>query len=325
MPIPYILTNHPGSDRSETWAKLTHQFVSNSPFPWTLLKSFLHAWGLFRLRSDYKVVVLGGTSKGDIFYLILQRLWPFKSRPIIKIECLWYESSRFKQFFKRNLFRFLDKAVDRYVVYASREIDDYARVFSLPHEKFIFMPYHTTVDLNTLTVKKGNYLFSGGNFGRDYSTLAKAVEGLDLKVIIACTSSQALKGIRYPENVSIVGVSHQEFMRLMAESGINVVSLLEGLLHAGGQQTILNAMAMGKPVIVTDPEGAKDYIENGVDGILVPPSDPDRLRSAILRIHNDPDLAMRLGRAAKRKAMKWDTETFLSAIAKLAQEAIHRT
>ncbi len=324
MSNPNILTNHPGRDKSETWAKLTHCPVSKSTLSRNILNSFLIAWGLFRLRSSYRVVVLGGGAQVDMFYMILQRLWPFNSRPIVKIDCLWYESSPLKQFFKRRIFRWLDKVVNRYVVWASREVSDYARVFGLPREKFVFIPYHTTVDFNAITVRNGDYLFSGGNFARNYSTLAKAVEGLDLRVIIACTNSKALNAVRFPSNVDVVGVNHQEFMQLIAGSGINVVSLSGGLLHSGGQQTFLNAMTMGKPVIVTDPEGANDYIEDGVDGILVPPSDPERLRSAILKLHHHHDFAMRLGQAARKKALRLDTEANLAAIAKLAREVIHK-
>ena len=319
MSVPCILTNHPGRGKSKTWSKLTHCPVFESTLSRNILSRFLVAWALFRLRSGYRVVVLGGGAQIDIFYMILQRLWPFNSRPIVKIDCLWYESSPLKQFFKRCLFKWLDKVVNRYVVWASREINDYARAFGLPLGKFSFIPYHTTPDFNASTVRNGDYLFSGGNFARDYSSLARAVKGLDLKVIVACTNSKALNAISFPSNVDVVGVNHQEFMQLMAGSGINVVSLAGGLLHSGGQQTFLNAMAMGKPVIVTDPEGAKDYIDNGVDGILVPPSDPERLRSAILRIHNDLDFAKSLGKAARKKARRWDTEANLAAIAYLAE------
>ena len=324
MGKPNILTNHQGRDKSETWARLTYCFVSKNTFRWRILNNLFLAWGLFRLRSSYKVVVLGGGSQVDMLYLVLQRLWPFSSRPVVKIDCLWYESSPLKQFFKKRLFKWLDKVVDRYVVWSSREVSDYARIFCLPCEKFLFILYHTTIDLNAITVRNGDYLFSGGNSARDYSALAKAVEGLNLKVIIACTNSKALNGIKFPSNVDVVGVNHQEFMQLMAASGINVVSLRGGLLRSGGQQTFLNAMAMGKPVIVTDPESAKDYIEDGVDGILVPPSDPERLRSAIFRLHHDHELAMRLGQAARKKALRLDTEANLAAIAKLAKEVIHK-
>jgi glycosyltransferase involved in cell wall biosynthesis len=253
-------------------------------------------------------------------YLILQRLIPLNVRPVIKIDCLWYYSSPVKHYLKKILFRWLDKIVSCYVVWAAREIECYSEAFGLPPEKFTFIPYHTTADLKNIKIKKGDYIFSGGNFARDYLTLAKAVDGLDVDVRIACTNSEALNGILFPSNVNIVGVNHSEFMDLMARSGVNVVPLTKGLLHSGGQQTFLNAMAMGKAVIVADPEGAKDYIDDRIDGILVEPLDPDKLRNAIIQLINDPSFSEEIGMAASRKAGLLDTETHLAAIVRLSRK-----
>ena len=42
-----------------------------------------------------------------------------------------------------------------------------------------------------------------------------------------------------------------------------------GLVRGTGQQTYLNAMAMGKPVVVSDVAGARGYVENGRTGLIV--------------------------------------------------------
>lgn len=319
----YILTNHQGSDRSETWGKVANYVESKQYTPSNFINSFINAYRVFRLRKHYDAVVLGGNSREDTLYLLLQRLCPFRKRPVVKNECLWYRANPIVHRLKRILFQFLDPAVSRYIVYARSEIRDYANVFRLPRKKFVFIPYHTTVDLDRFHTKMGDYLFSGGNSDRDYAQLAEAVRGLDLPVIIACSDNRILDGIDFPSNVKVVSVSHDEYRRLMAESGINVVALGEGLLRSSGHQTFLNAMAMGKPVIVTDPKSAQDYIENGVEGFLVPPSDSNRLREVIVTLNNNPELAKRIGKAAKAKALKWDTEAHLAATAKLADNFIH--
>jgi glycosyltransferase involved in cell wall biosynthesis len=46
---------------------------------------------------------------------------------------------------------------------------------------------------------------------------------------------------------------------------------IERSTRSAGQQTYLNAMALGKPVIVTDAPGVRDYIEHEVTGFVVPP------------------------------------------------------
>jgi len=53
--------------------------------------------------------------------------------------------------------------------------------------------------------------------------------------------------------------------------------------RSSGQQSYLNAMLLGKPVIVTEPPGVHDYINNGVTGVIVP-SSVEALRAAIRHV-----------------------------------------
>jgi glycosyltransferase involved in cell wall biosynthesis len=62
---------------------------------------------------------------------------------------------------------------------------------------------------------------------------------------------------------------------------------------------LIEAMACGLPVITTPVGGIPDIVTPERDAILVRPGDPDSLCSAIVRLHADPELASRLGRAAR--------------------------
>lgn len=322
MKQPFILTNHEGEDRSETWGRVANCISFKRYTPSYSINSCINAYRVFRLRKQYDVVVLGGYARADTFYLLFQRLTPFLKRPVVRNECLWNRANPIVHRFKRVLFKFLDPVVDQYIVYARSEIDAFPQIFGLPREKFHFIPYHNTLDSSDFTLQQGEYLFSGGNSNRDYSQLAEAVDGLDLRVVVACSNQRLLRDIIFPHNVEVVSVEPEEFRRLMAESGINVVALRKGLIRSAGHQTFLNAMTMGKPVIVTDPRGASDYIEDGVDGMLVPPGNPGALRAAIIRLREDPYLSKRIGQAAQKKAAQWDTEAHLSATADLARAFI---
>ena len=84
--------------------------------------------------------------------------------------------------------------------------------------------------------------------------------------------------------------------------------------------TAREAMAYGRPVVATAVGGLRDAIEDGVDGLLVPPRDPAALRSALERLLGDPELRSRLGAAARRSAeAKFspaaETEALLAAYA----------
>jgi glycosyltransferase involved in cell wall biosynthesis len=65
--------------------------------------------------------------------------------------------------------------------------------------------------------------------------------------------------------------------------------------------SLMEAMAMEIPCISTFVGGIPELIESGENGILVPASDPEALAVAIERLIDDPDLRLRLGRAARRK------------------------
>jgi glycosyltransferase involved in cell wall biosynthesis len=67
----------------------------------------------------------------------------------------------------------------------------------------------------------------------------------------------------------------------------------------GFSNAILEMMAAGLPMIVTDVGGNAEAVLDGTTGIVVPPRDPDRLAAAIVRLAQDPSLRERFGRAGR--------------------------
>jgi glycosyltransferase involved in cell wall biosynthesis len=57
---------------------------------------------------------------------------------------------------------------------------------------------------------------------------------------------------------------------------------------------VIEAGAMGLPVVSTDVGGIRDLLSDGVSGLLVPDGDVDAMADAILRLVGDPPLAERL-------------------------------
>ena len=64
---------------------------------------------------------------------------------------------------------------------------------------------------------------------------------------------------------------------------------------------ILEAMALGRPVIATDAGGPPEIVEEGVTGLLVPPSDPPALAAAIRRLLSDRKAAEAMGRGGQER------------------------
>lgn len=70
--------------------------------------------------------------------------------------------------------------------------------------------------------------------------------------------------------------------------------------HAEGlPMSLLEAMAAGCPVVATAVGGIPDLVTHGVNGLLVPPSNPKALADAVRALLQDPAFAERLGREAR--------------------------
>lgn len=70
----------------------------------------------------------------------------------------------------------------------------------------------------------------------------------------------------------------------------------------GFSQSLLEAMALGKPVIASAAAGNLDLVAPGGDGLLVPPLDPAAWAAAIDRVLGDAELARRFGAAGRHTA-----------------------
>ena len=64
---------------------------------------------------------------------------------------------------------------------------------------------------------------------------------------------------------------------------------------------LMEAMAMEIPCIATWVAGVPELIENGVSGLLVPPSDVDQLANAIQELINHPSERLRLAKAGRQQ------------------------
>lgn len=72
--------------------------------------------------------------------------------------------------------------------------------------------------------------------------------------------------------------------------------------YEGISNSMLEALALGIPVIATDCPcgGSRTYIQEGINGLLVPVKDVTALANAMRRLAGDPQLGARLGREAQK-------------------------
>lgn len=90
----------------------------------------------------------------------------------------------------------------------------------------------------------------------------------------------------------------------------------------GTPRSVLEAMAMGRPVVTCDAPGCRETVEHGVNGLLVPVRDPRALADAIGRLLDDPAEAAAMGEASyalvARKYDVWQVNRAIMEIMELA-------
>lgn len=315
-----ILTNAPGASNSETWAQASRAIRCTSTRLFDALRCGITLFDEAG-RGPYMCVVLQGSQRADWVYAVLRGFVPFSRPPTAKLDCLWTRpASRLLYWLKRRQRQLEAHGVDKYYVYARREIVAFSETFGISKQKFRFIPYHHTLNQVDPTVRDDGYVFSGGSSGRDYSLLFTAVEGLPYRVEVACRSCKAMAGLPVPANVHIRSYSHEDYLEKMAGCRVNVVPLSGGQLRSFGQQTFLNSMALGKATVVTDPAGACDYIEHGGNGVLTPAGDVDALRAAIVKLMEDHDGRTAMELQARSVRDTHSTEAFFRNLIAMLDE-----
>jgi glycosyltransferase involved in cell wall biosynthesis len=270
------------------------------------------------LRHRYAGVVTDGGASGQLFAW-LQALIPWGRKPHVMIDCNWYRSGgRIADWLKGLRLRLAARSVERFAVWASHEVADYAEAFGIPVEKLEYVPFHTTLSGYAWTERDDGYLFAGGNYDRDYSMLVEAVRGLDVPVWIATTREENLAGVAVPPNVRVQGTTAAGFRDATAGARLTVVPMKAGLLHSGGQQTALNGMALGKPTIAVGARWARDLIDDGDDGLIVDYGDVAGLRRAVEWVLTHPPESRTMGEHGRAKAARFTTERTMRTIYEIA-------
>jgi len=68
---------------------------------------------------------------------------------------------------------------------------------------------------------------------------------------------------------------------------------------------LTEAFAAGTPVVASGIAGYSDVVTDGVDGVLVPPADPQRLAEELQRLHHEPERLEAMGAAARHSAQRY--------------------
>jgi L-malate glycosyltransferase len=136
-----------------------------------------------------------------------------------------------------------------------------------------------------------------------FARVATAREDVDLLLVGDGPLRQPLtdlcRSLAISERVRFLGIRGDVPDILRALDVFALTSLSEA-----ASLTLLEAMASGIPVVVTAVGGNPELVRAGVDGLHVPRGDDGATATAILQILGDPDLASRMGQAARERVVE---------------------
>jgi len=246
------------------------------------------------LRERDCDAVLTWSEAPALALLLLRRLFRFKPA-IIAVDIGIIEWKVI-----RRMHDFIVPRLDAIFVLGTNQIE-YINTHWKTNAIVEFVPQHVDTDFYRPAPDQpdGPVLSVGDDAGRDFDTLLKALEGIAAPVVIKSRYDN-FDRTRYP-NVELVPqrLPGVEFRRLYERSCFVVVPLVP-MVKAGGISTLLEAMAMGKALIVSDSPGIRDYAIPDETCLLVPCGDAAALREAILRLLREPDTRARLAANARR-------------------------
>jgi glycosyltransferase involved in cell wall biosynthesis len=93
-------------------------------------------------------------------------------------------------------------------------------------------------------------------------------------------------------------------------------------LNEGMGRVLVEAMAMGKPIVASDIGGIPDLVKDGTNGILFPPRDVHAMAEAIMKLLLDRELARKMGKEGERTSLNYDTGVMVKNIERLYEDVL---
>jgi len=85
---------------------------------------------------------------------------------------------------------------------------------------------------------------------------------------------------------------------------------------------LVEAMAAGLPVVASDIPGYREVVRDGVEGLLVPPRDPEDLADAVLTLLREPERASALGEAGRERARRYSWDAVVTELEAVYREVV---
>ncbi len=207
---------------------------------------------------------------------------------------------------KQKVFAWMVSRAAGIVTISKKEKQLLEQRFSNLRGRIEFIPYG--VDLEYFKpsgiLGEGAIFSPGRDPDRDLKLLFAATEGLGKELIITTRESRLKSLAPLPGHIVHKTFSVPELKDAYDDASIVVIPLdtSTGLNNEMGISALYESLSMGKAIVASRSQGMEAYIEDGVNGLLVPQHDVHAMHAAIKRLLDDRELRARLGANARKFA-----------------------
>lgn len=246
---------------------------------------FRSAFKLFYQRSELLNLIAWQQFYGLLFVLFCNIFKVKKTTNVIIMTFIYKRKKGIIGVIYHKMMKSIvrSKYLDKIVVYSSSEVEYYAKLFGVDETLFINEMFGISDCFDQINNEciKGQYI-SAGRSNRDYDFLIGAWRTIDAKLSVICDNAS----FNSEENITVYRNSHgRDYLRRLGRSYATIIALDDENISSG-QLVVLQSFMLGKPVIVTDNKTIRQYVEDGVNGLIIN-KDRASLQKAIDHLNNE--------------------------------------
>jgi glycosyltransferase involved in cell wall biosynthesis len=258
-----------------------------------------------RLRAIRDLDVIAVNTDARLLVLVACLVLMARSRArLIGIDILLPRPMGLKGRIRSLLFRGLLRRVERFYLY-QRDVAALDRFYGIgPRCEYIPFKCNVwdAVTTGTLVPRDQGYVLHAGRTHRDLACFLAASWRQPLPTILMLQSREVMREhgteratFEVPPWVEVVehDGDRESFERYLAGARLVVIAIRADTITSTGCSTMLDAMALGKCVVISEGPATRDILDDRC-ALIVPPGDPVALADAIDRGFHDDELRRRL-------------------------------
>ena len=315
---------HGHSSETKLWQKIAEQF-----YRWRLTPTRTNSATLAELHEMCPALnkqdVIVATTTAAAFGLATFKLFGLIQRPIVAIHCgianfqLSWPRRKLNAYALKNMWTQL---------FGEGELADVKKFYDVPDSRIEVNQFGVDTEFWQPADGREEYILSVGNDERrDYGLLIQAAREVNRNFKIL--TRHKLKDV-IPPNVEIIrGGWHEqtltdEGLRSLYQKASIVVIPLKNSPQPSGQSVCLQAMACGKPIILTQTDGlwSQEMMRDGENVMFVPADNISKLVSAIKDLKGNTKKQQDMGMHARRTAVQeGNIKNFARRLGQLCQRS----